>query len=77
MKGVFVGRGEMHMWTKGMGVGCPACWRELDPGWRAEQEHGQAGNRLESSLAGEISDCSLVLHFIHKVHPCSVCCVVI
>lgn len=65
----------MSLWaevTKGMGVACPARWGGAGS-WLESRAGAWTGREHSENLPGEISDCSLILHFIPKVHLCSVC----
>lgn len=70
-----VGKGgdaNVGEWGGGLGAGCPGRWRGAGSwaGGHSRSTGGQRGGNQESSLAGEISDCSLIIRFMHKVHLC-------
>lgn len=71
----FVGKegdASVDKWGGGLGGGCLGRWRGAGS-WAAEHSWStgrQRGSSEESSLAGEISDCSMIVHFMLKVHLC-------
>lgn len=72
-----VGKGgdaSVGEWSGGLGAGCPGK-RRGDGSWAGDHSRSvgrQRGSSQESSLAGEISDRSLIIYFTHKVHLCYV-----
>lgn len=75
MKGIFVGRGVMKRgqrgweWVPAHWRGAGSCLQSIAGAWAGrEQSREQPGRRNKWLIVG-----SLILHFIHKVHLCSVC----
>ena len=70
-----VGKGgdaSVGEWGGGLGAGCPVLGGggELDPG--LESTAGAWASKEVAVRRAVISDCSLIIHFMHKVHLCYV-----